>query len=1051
MSSIPYEELPILEALINIRNRLTALKKDSSQYIRAQDVMQIYQQVIKQISRLNAVRDEASAASSSSSAASASASASASPAPLSASATATATAASDTPVSPLSPSISSALAGAGNNNNVFGNLSTRSSSNNIAASLGSAAGIQQTSSSSSSSVEALSSATAPTPSNPSYTNTQTTSASSNDSSPLTNRVDTTLNDVFALLSLFFLTIGKSRESPALFSQLSCMKQLLDHLAESGIYTETDLKPFADRLRELREIIIRDGEAGRSAVQLTKLMIRKLEGCERVLHDLQGTLSVLSVELLPIHQRLINVRRQIAAAAAKPKPARTEIKLLQEELRRIDSKRVDGKFLGPGGSSVPAGQAILVGILEECFEICHDITVRNDEVPMELQPIYDRLVEIKAQLEHLVLTHRWTLRETDLWNYQVSLKEIDRMRVDGKFVDSEGKQPEGQLVLLYLLRRCYGLIYRLVASSEPISEELMPISNKLSTVQKCLKEVSKYGGPFTMRDLYPYRLALHQIDSLRAVPSGEIGKDGQRKWLGRDGNVPEGQAILRAQYEEVEQTIEEMLNRQEDDDDEYEEEDEDEDDEDDGGEGEDGSGSDSEADGNTSMRVTGATSHRPLGSRVLTGGTGVGGSNGFPGSGAASGDDSALASPMLQLGSGFSTPGFAPIQPWGIQTFTSQGQQAAMAAATSNGLSRPPLKGAGPWSTFGSQASGISSSAGSMTGGTTSTSGGSNAGDAFQLSEAAISPTPTGGLGGSGVEGNGTIPPAAAAGSSTTSGLPQTDTVTASNASSSSGLPAGTGTGAGPGGAGPGQVILALGTSSDGSPTPIAQAFPPSAHQAAPTRMPAAYHAGYATTQPFVASVSPGRGLPTFFTTSQNLGVGAGTSEPGSLPSLGAAAVAASAQLTGSSTTSSSSAVSSTSDGSTTPASADGTADGAASFLSSMGTPQAASSAIAIMNAATSSPVPARGSEGFSNNNNESSGSKSGSTIEATRMMDSQRSTSERTLVPGAALDGIEMGLSSSAPAVADKADASAQTDAEPPSSSAVDELSGGLKDGVKLS
>lgn len=36
----------------------------------------------------------------------------------------------------------------------------------------------------------------------------------------------------------------------------------------------------------------------------------------------------------------------------------------------------------------------------------------------------------------------------------------------------------QQVLLYLLRRCYGLVYRLVASSEPISEELMPISNKL---------------------------------------------------------------------------------------------------------------------------------------------------------------------------------------------------------------------------------------------------------------------------------------------------------------------------------------------------------------------------------------------------------------------------------------------------------------------------------------------------------------------------------------------------------------------------------------------
>lgn len=67
-----------------------------------------------------------------------------------------------------------------------------------------------------------------------------------------------------------------------------------------------------------------------------------------------------------------------------------------------------------------------------------------------------------------------------------------MRVDGKFVDSDGNRPSGQYVrhfmlsldmgeadhsmqvLLYLLRRCYGLIYRLLSSSEPVSEELMPI-------------------------------------------------------------------------------------------------------------------------------------------------------------------------------------------------------------------------------------------------------------------------------------------------------------------------------------------------------------------------------------------------------------------------------------------------------------------------------------------------------------------------------------------------------------------------------------------------
>jgi hypothetical protein len=53
-------------------------------------------------------------------------------------------------------------------------------------------------------------------------------------------------------------------------------------------------------------------------------------------------------------------------------------------------------------------------------------------------------------------------------------------------------------------------------------------------------VAKQGGPFTARDLYPFQLALYQIDSLR--------KDG--KFEGRDGSVPEGQAILNALLSEA---------------------------------------------------------------------------------------------------------------------------------------------------------------------------------------------------------------------------------------------------------------------------------------------------------------------------------------------------------------------------------------------------------------------------------------------------------------------------------------------------------------------
>ena len=68
----------------------------------------------------------------------------------------------------------------------------------------------------------------------------------------------------------------------------------------------------------------------------------------------------------------------------------------------NSKRVDGKFLGPGGSSVPDGQALLSGILESSFDLAHDIKAREaeEDVGPTLKPIYDRLAEIKAQLDRL---------------------------------------------------------------------------------------------------------------------------------------------------------------------------------------------------------------------------------------------------------------------------------------------------------------------------------------------------------------------------------------------------------------------------------------------------------------------------------------------------------------------------------------------------------------------------------------------------------------------------------------------------------------------------
>ncbi|KAK9462531.1 uncharacterized protein V1516DRAFT_670510 [Lipomyces oligophaga] len=346
-----------------------------------------------------------------------------------------------------------------------------------------------------------------------------------------NRVDVVLDDVFQLLSLSFLTVGLTRTAPATYASLSTVQRLLEHLNESRIYSYNELSPIEERLGEIRGIIDRD-EATESP-EITQLVRAKAAVCDAELKELKDSLSTLSPELSPILQQLVSIRRQIVAAGSKPKLNLNELKKLQEELREIENKRVDGNFLSANGD-IPQGQNLLNTMLEECHNDLNDFSARQELVGPSLRPLYDQLTEMKNQLENMMITRRWTLRETDLYNYQQKLQTIDDMRVKGSFLDENGNIPEGQAVLLYLLRRCYALIYKLLVSSEPVSEALMPVQNQLSTVRKCLMEVKRMGGLSSARELYPYQMKLASIDNLRVDGKFMIGSA-----------IPEGQGQLNA--------------------------------------------------------------------------------------------------------------------------------------------------------------------------------------------------------------------------------------------------------------------------------------------------------------------------------------------------------------------------------------------------------------------------------------------------------------------------------------------------------------------------
>lgn len=95
--------------------------------------------------------------------------------------------------------------------------------------------------------------------------------------------------------------------------------------------------------------------------------------------------------------------------------------------------------------------------------------RNGEVNEEFQDQYDRLLDIRNQLDRLSVTQAWSLRETDLFGYQKKLDRIDEARVDGSFVTAQGQPADSytqrvglsaiRLQLIYSLTDMFAFFFR----------------------------------------------------------------------------------------------------------------------------------------------------------------------------------------------------------------------------------------------------------------------------------------------------------------------------------------------------------------------------------------------------------------------------------------------------------------------------------------------------------------------------------------------------------------------------------------------------------------
>ncbi|TGZ80424.1 hypothetical protein EX30DRAFT_341654 [Ascodesmis nigricans] len=350
-----------------------------------------------------------------------------------------------------------------------------------------------------------------------------------------------------MISLLFLTVGRNNEAPAMYTPCVITKRLLDHLTESGNYSAKDVQSVPETLQKYNAIIETDPEL--SNLLILARVRQRLESCYEAVKPLQTRLSKISPTLYPVYEKLVSLRRMIKAAEARRKFSPSEVEDYLYKIREIDATKQNGKFVGDDGTTPSEGQDEVQALMERAYQMAEEAQQRHGQIDPSLKDKAEILYGIKSRLERLELTQAWSLREADLYEVIDTLFTLDDERKDGKFIGSDGSAPtEGQSILLYLIRRSYAHIYTLLNSSEPVSEALTPIFNQLQTVQRCLKEVQKYGIQHP-RELYPYSMKLASIDNMRV--------DG--KWMVGD-DIPEGQGRVASLLAECYEICQELRSK-----------------------------------------------------------------------------------------------------------------------------------------------------------------------------------------------------------------------------------------------------------------------------------------------------------------------------------------------------------------------------------------------------------------------------------------------------------------------------------------------------------
>ncbi|KAI9777410.1 MAG: hypothetical protein M1816_004733 [Peltula sp. TS41687] len=239
---------------------------------------------------------------------------------------------------------------------------------------------------------------------------------------------------------------------------SFKKQLIEiqNSRKDGKFVETDTDNDSDSGVEIKRV----NDGGQAIV--AELLERCLKWADIVL-ERKGEIDEA---FRPKYDRLRAIRNQLEALSLVKAWSLRETDLFsyQRELDRFDESRIDGNFVDEKGN--PADlyhQRTLLYLIRRSYAWIYVLLISSEPVSEALVPVYNQLQTLRRCL--MEVKHSGGVSSArELYPYSMKLNSIDNIRIDGKFMVNNDI-PEGQAAANELLAECYEILHQLRVQKE----------------------------------------------------------------------------------------------------------------------------------------------------------------------------------------------------------------------------------------------------------------------------------------------------------------------------------------------------------------------------------------------------------------------------------------------------------------------------------------------------------------------------------------------------------------------------------------------------------